>query len=638
MTMQGKPAGVAADADPQDNPAQRPEPFLLPSSANLDRSLWAAFANARTHAQRQSAWLALLFGRVPGAVLGVLLEADPAKAAYEPVAIVPDPRRDLSALVPAAEKVLETRRPAVVPGKDGAIHLAYPVVLGPGAAVSVVALELRGVDDAAAQAGMREIHWAAGWLAARGWEARAGDETARLRRSVTALDILASVSEHSRLEAAAMAAVNEIQTALVADQVSVGLVRGRARNPRIRVVALSYSAWFRKRSAVMETLETAMEEAFDQNAAVSAPALPSLSRAISVAHGEHLRTTRTQHMLTVPLSDEIGPVGALTLERREDKPFAEEDALVAQAIAALLGPVLELKRRNRRWVGGRLVDGTAHVLGVLLGPRHLSWKLLAVTLAAMVLAMILVQIPFRIQAEAVLRGEINRAVVAPFAGFVAEAPLRAGDTVSAGDLMVRLDDSDLRLEALRWRSEIDRLVSESREALAAKDRARVALTETQITQARAQAALADAELARAQRLAPIDGMIVTGDLSQKLGAPVQLGEVLFEVAPLDRYRVEMQVDERDLAYVSEGTNGRLALAGHPADGLALRVTRITPLAQVREGANTYRVEAALDAAPAGIRPGMEGVAKLDAGIEAAIWVWTRRLVDWAQRTAWTWQP
>ena len=133
-------------------------------------------------------------------------------------------------------------------------------------------------------------------------------------------------------------------------------------------------------------------------------------------------------------------------------------------------------------------------------------------------------------------------------------------------------------------------------------------------------------------------MIVTGDLSQKLGAPVQLGEVLFEVAPLDRYRVDIFVDERDLRYVAEGMAGRIALAGQPTEGLALTVTRLTPLAEAREGANTFRVEAALDAPPQGLRPGMEGAAKLEVGEAPLVWIWSRGMLDWVRRTLWTWQP
>ena len=84
--------------------------------------------------------------------------------------------------------------------------------------------------------------------------------------------------------------------------------------------------------------------------------------------------------------------------------------------------------------------------------------------------------------------------------------------------------------------------------------------------------------------------------------------------------------------------GVVALAGQPSDGLALTVTRITPLAEAREGANTFRVEAALDAPPQGLRPGMEGAAKLEVGEARLVWVWSRRMVDWARRTLWTWQP
>ncbi len=608
------------------------------AAVGLDRSLWSSFINARSDPLRMTGWLAVLVSRVPGCVTGVVIEADPVQGAYLPTAVVPDPRRDLSALVPAAEKVLASGRPATLPGPDGAVHVAYPVLLGTGRAIGAVVLDLRGVDEAAAQAALREVHWAAGWLTAKGWEARAVDEAAGLRRATVALDILACASEHAKAEAAAMAIVNQIQTALAADQVSVGLVRGRGRNPRIKVLALSYSAWFRKRSSLMETLETAMEEAFDQMASVSHPPVASLARSISVAHADHVRASRTRHMLTTVLSDEAGPVGAITLERRDDRPFTEDDRLMAEAISALIGPVLELKRRNRRWFGGRLVDGMLHVLGILLGPRHLSWKLLALCLAGLAVAGARVQSPFRIQAEAVLRGEINRAVVAPFAGFIAEAPLRAGDTVTAGQLLVRLDDADLQLEALRWRSEIDRLSGEAREALAAKDRAEVALVEAQIAQARAQADLAEAELARSRLLAPIDGVLVTGDLSQKLGAPVQLGEVLFEVAPLNRYRVDMFVDERDLRHVTEGMQGRLALTGQPADWLGVSIGRITPLAEVRDGMNTFRVEGRLTAPVTGLRPGMEGVAKLDAGQALTAWIWSRRMIDWMRRTAWTWQP
>ena len=59
--------------------------------------------------------------------------------------------------------------------------------------------------------------------------------------------------------------------------------------------------------------------------------------------------------------------------------------------------------------------------------------------------------------------------------------------------------------------------------------------------------------------APFDGIIVSGDLSQSLGSPVERGQVLFEVAPLDGYRIVLRVDERDIPYVALGQRGELAV-------------------------------------------------------------------------------
>ena len=105
-------------------------------------------------------------------------------------------------------------------------------------------------------------------------------------------------------------------------------------------------------------------------------------------------------------------------------------------------------------------------------------------------------------------------------------------------------------------------------------------------------------------------MVVTGDLSQSLGSPVERGKVLFEVAPLDAYRVVLQVDERDIADVAVGQHGELLLAAAPDRPLAFTVEKITPVSTAREGRNYFRVEAQARADPGPPAPGMEGVGKI----------------------------
>src|SRR2546428_243163 len=128
---------------------------------------------------------------------------------------------------------------------------------------------------------------------------------------------------------------------------------------------------------------------------------------------------------------------------------------------------------------------------------------------------------------------VRRAAVAPFNGYIAEAPVRAGDLVRANQLLCALDDREMKLERLKWLSQQEQLVKQFHEAMAKHNAAQVTILTAQIEQAKAQVALLDDQLAHTRVLAPFDGVVVTGDLSQSLGAPIERGQGLFEVAPVD---------------------------------------------------------------------------------------------------------
>src|SRR5205823_2640136 len=138
----------------------------------------------------------------------------------------------------------------------------------------------------------------------------------------------------------------------------------------------------------------------------------------------------------------------------------------------------------------------------------------------------------------------------------------------------------------------------------------------------AQLALVEDKLARAVLVAPFDGVVVAGDLSQLLGTPVEQGKVLFQVAPLSAYRVVLEVDERDIAQVHVGQAGELALSGIPDQRLRFAVKNITPVSTAQDGRNYFRVEAQLDDASARLRPGMEGVGKIAVRRRKLAWIWT----------------
>ena len=138
--------------------------------------------------------------------------------------------------------------------------------------------------------------------------------------------------------------------------------------------------------------------------------------------------------------------------------------------------------------------------------------------------------------------------------------------------------------------------------------------------------------------APFDGMVLSGDLSQSVGAPVQKAQVLFEIAPLDAYRVVIRVPDAEIGRVAPGQEGTLALASLPDQTFPFTVTRVTPVAEISEGQNAFRVEGRLAASSDRLRPNMEGVARIGVGRELLIWAWTHRLVAAVRLALWSWWP
>lgn len=151
-------------------------------------------------------------------------------------------------------------------------------------------------------------------------------------------------------------------------------------------------------------------------------------------------------------------------------------------------------------------------------------------------------------------------------------------------------------------------------------------------------ALLDEQLARTRVTAPFDGIVVEGDLTQEVGAALKRGQELFKIAPLNAYRVILEVDESDIDTIREGQTGALAMASMPDTPLDYTVERVTPISEQQEGRNYFRVEAKLHEVSDRLRPGMKGVAKTRVEERLLIFIWTEKLVDWVQLQLWKWLP
>ena len=100
----------------------------------------------------------------------------------------------------------------------------------------------------------------------------------------------------------------------------------------------------------------------------------------------------------------------------------------------------------------------------------------------------------------------------------------------------------------------------------------------------------------------------------------------------------MKVDERDVTNVIVGQSGTLALSSMPHDPLPMVIEKITPVSVTEEGKNLFRVEARVTGGIEKLRPGMEGIGKIQVDRRKLGWIWTHKIVHWVRMWIWSWWP
>ncbi len=447
-----------------------------------------------------------------------------------------------------------------------------------------------------------------------------------------ALQITARALSQDSSAAAATSVATELAMRLSCERVSIGFREGRA----LKLYALSHSARYESRQNLITRIEAAIEEAADQKETLVYPATEN-SACLLQAHEELAKNQGGSFICTVPLMHNDEVTGGVIFERSSATgAFGSETVELCEQLAALFAPILEYRRLNERPLPVKAKELFKSLLSGTLGRGHLGLKFALVVAVICALTLSLVQWEYRVSANSTLEGTIERVITAPEAGYIKDAPARPGDLVTAGQALATLDDRDLQLEKLKWSGKQKQVAKEYREALASLDRSRIGILRAQLDQASAQIEILQKKLDRTIISAPIEGVIVSGDFTRALGSPVERGQILYKVSPLDDYRVLLDVDESDISELSVGMKGELTLSAAAEETFDIVVDRITPVSIPGEGANYFQVEASLVETPAFLRPGMQGVSKIAVGDRQLLWIWTHKMVDWLRLKLWAW--
>lgn len=198
----------------------------------------------------------------------------------------------------------------------------------------------------------------------------------------------------------------------------------------------------------------------------------------------------------------------------------------------------------------------------------------------------------------------KRAVVATRAdGVIAELPVKQGQRVKAGDLVLMLDAEE-KAAAVETARQV--LIQREAEATASQrlvesgnsPKLQADIARSALALARSQLEAAQAELARNQVKAPFDGVV--DRVPVELGSAIMAGREVATILSLDPIIAKGEISERDLRYVKIGDTADVRLvSGETVKGTVRYISR-----EASSATRTFRLEVAVPNAQRLIPAGM----------------------------------
>ncbi len=526
-----------------------------------------------------------------------------------------------------APLLVNADRPQI--NEDGSgvlVGASFPVPEGqPRALVVLIQVEV----SAGTQAFCDQFHWLADIPATYAESLNPSTPGQLGHELLHPYEIALDLNQGERFQQVAMALCNEMATRFNCDQVSLGWWQ----KERIQLQASSHIERFDAKMELVQELETAMEEALDQDREIVLP-LPGDDKAVVREHQHLASVLGMSHLLSLPLRWQGQAVAVVTCVRHNAAFTEQEIAAMRMALDLVSQRLTDLQHKDR-WFVARWWDALAEQGKKLLGPEHTLAKLSTVISLILVAILTFGSVTYRVEAPFILRTEQVSYQPAPFDGYVDQVMVKVGDQVVQGGALLRLDTEELRIRESSALADLARYAREEEKARAAREFAEMQIAAVLKDQAQARLDEVRYFLGQAVLTAPFSGVVVEGELKKMLGAPVNRGEVLLKVASLDGLYLELDLDERDAHEVQKGLTGEMAFISQPDTLYNISVQRIEPQAVAKAGGNVFLVRAQAEGSPEQWwRPGMSGVAKIEVGERNLWWIMTHRTVAYLRMLLW----
>jgi multidrug resistance efflux pump len=211
-----------------------------------------------------------------------------------------------------------------------------------------------------------------------------------------------------------------------------------------------------------------------------------------------------------------------------------------------------------------------------------------------------------VQCECEIQPVRVRYIPAPFEARLDECLVEPGDVVAKGDLLARLDGTEIRWKLSGITAEWDRSSKERDGHLALKEINAAQVSRLQMERLQQETELLQDRTTRLEIRSPIDGVVISGDLKKNEGAPLSIGQTLFEIAPLEQMVVEFGIPEDDVLHVDLKMPVEFVVDSLPERSWTGTVEKVHPRGEVKDQSHVFVAELSLPNDNGLLRPGMRG--------------------------------
>ena len=444
----------------------------------------------------------------------------------------------------------------------------------------------------------------------------------RVSKQIAAIaEIMGEVQAEDDAESASVRLSERLRSFLGADRVAIGLCRAGSR--RCTLAALSEPQETSASDEESAWMESVLQESIARGESAVLPQAEDENRHALLSHQQLMRRMQLNGLVTCPITTDkghtAGSIAVMYGSQEEADGHCQKTHRAAQEARQFLDAVS--RPLAGCLTGIQNLADSWFLNGIRRIRRSMSEHRRVVLLGAglVVLALTLIPWPYRVGCECQLQPTTRRFIAAPFDAPLLKCDVQPGDVVESGQLLAELDGREIRWELASVDAELNRAQKERNTYLSTHQSAEAAIALHEVERLSHRAELLRSRAQHLEIRSPIAGVVVAGDHEDSEGVPLEMGQSLFEIAPLDNMIVELELPEEDIRHVSEGMAFRVQWNSDPAHPVTGEILRIHPRAELRQNQNVFIAEAELENIQGRFRPGMRGHASVDTGLQPLGW-------------------